>query len=204
MTSATGRTPRRTQAERRASTRAALLDATLSSLTDVGFARTTTTEVAHRAGVSLGALGHHFPTKDELLAAAVSHLLDRRLADFRTAMSEVPEGGDRVALSLDLLWSGFRGPAFVAWVELWVAARTDPPLAAAVLRVSDAFRARASELLAELFPGDDAGSYDAVLDFVFTVMDGAALRALVRPPDDAAVDVLKRMAALWDLREATR
>lgn len=204
MTSATGRPARRTQAERRASTRAALLDATLASLTDLGFARTTTTEVAHRAGVSLGALGHHFPTKDELLSAAVGHLLERRLADFRTTMEAVPQDGDRVALSLDLLWSGFRGPAFVAWVELWVAARTDPSLAAAVLRVSDAFRAGASALLAELFPDDDAGSYEPVLDFVFTVMDGAALRALVRPPDDAAVDVLKRMASLWDLREATR
>lgn len=200
MSTATGR---RTQADRRAQTRTALLDATLSCLTDLGFARTTTTEVAHRAGVSLGALGHHFPAKSDLLAAAVGHLLDRRLTDFRAAMLSVPADADRVDAGLDLLWSSFSGPAFVAWVELWVGARTDPDLARAVLAVSDAFRVGASEILEELFPGDAAGSYEAALDFVFTVMDGAALRGLVRPPDDRALTTLKRMAALWDLRAAT-
>lgn len=194
---------RRTQADRRAQTRAALLDATLSCLTDLGFARTTTTEVAHRAGVSLGALGHHFPAKSDLLAAAVGHLLERRLADFRAAMLAVPADADRVDAGLDLLWTSFCGPAFVAWVELWVAARTDPELAEAVLEVREAFRAGASELLREFFPDDDAGSYEPALDFVLTVMDGAALRGLVRPADVSALAVLKRMATLWDLREAT-
>lgn len=196
-------TGRRTQADRRAQTRSALLDATLACLTDLGFARTTTTEVAHRAGVSLGALGHHFPAKSDLLAAAVGHLLERRLSDFRAAMLAVPADADRVDAGLDLLWTAFSGPAFVAWVELWVGARTDTALAEAVLAVRDAFRAGASDLLREFFPGDDAGSYEPALDFVFTVMDGAALRGLVRPADVSALSVLKRMAKLWDLREAT-
>lgn len=189
---------RRTQSERTASTRQALLDATLDSLTEAGFARTTTTAVASRAGVSLGALVHHFPAKADLLAAAVTHLLDRRLAEFRSRMALLPDGADRLDAAIDLLWSAFAGPSFVAWVELWVGARTDPELAPAVLAMSETFTSAAQSLFAELFPAaefPDARFLDQGLPFAFAVMDGAALRGLVRPPDDTAVQVLKAVAS---------
>src|SRR6187402_1697681 len=64
----------RTQQQRRDETRRALLDAAVESLIEVGFARTTTLEVQRRANVSRGALLHHFPSKAELLVAAVDHL----------------------------------------------------------------------------------------------------------------------------------
>jgi len=69
---------RRTQAERTASTRARLLDATLECLCDLGYARTTTPEIARRAGLSRGAQLHHFPTKAELVTGAIEHLFARR------------------------------------------------------------------------------------------------------------------------------
>src|SRR5260370_2151944 len=81
--------PRRTQAERTAATRGALLDATFDSIVELGYGATTTTEVAHRAGVSLGALLHHFPTKAELLSAAVGHAFDRRRWEFRKAVDRL-------------------------------------------------------------------------------------------------------------------
>ena len=55
-----------------AATRAALLEATVQCLITQGFGGTTTTEVAHRAGVSPGALLHHFPAKADLLCAAAA------------------------------------------------------------------------------------------------------------------------------------
>src|SRR5437868_13009061 len=115
-----------TQAERTASTRARLLDAALDVLTEQGYAATTTIEVAKRAGVSRGAQLHHFPTKAELLTAAVYHLCERRTAEFRKAFADAEAGADRLETAIDLLWSMFRGPTFVAWVEVWVASRTDP------------------------------------------------------------------------------
>src|SRR5215831_14792987 len=86
---------RRTQAERTAATRAALLEATVECLVSQGFGGTTTTEVAHRAGVSPGALLHHFPTKADLLCAAVGHLFELRQAEFRKAMANLGPGTDR-------------------------------------------------------------------------------------------------------------
>lgn len=64
----------RTQEERSAATRAALLDATVACLVDYGYASLTTTRVVERAGVSRGAQVHHFPTKAQLVTEAVRHL----------------------------------------------------------------------------------------------------------------------------------
>ena len=123
--------PRRlTQQERSAETRARLLDATIQSLVEVGYARTTTTRVCEIAGLSRGAQIHHFRTHAELLTSALEHLARRRLDEFRAALEKErrdPAPGDFGA-GLDLLWESFSGELFIAALELWVAARTDPDL----------------------------------------------------------------------------
>src|SRR5438105_12392844 len=71
---ATPERSRRTQAERRASTRTALLDAAIDCLVEEGYANTTTRRIAERAGVTPGAVHHHFSAKAELRTASVSHI----------------------------------------------------------------------------------------------------------------------------------
>lgn len=191
------RAPRRTQAERTATTRTALLDATLACLTELGYARTTTTAVVARAGVSLGALVHHFPAKSDLLTAAVGHLLARRLQEFRAQAAALPPGQDRVEAVIDLLWAAVSGPTFTAWVELWVGARTDAELAPAVLAMNEAFRTQSSAAFAELFPAADYPGpvfLEQGLAFALSVVEGAALRGLHGQPDDGAVALLKAVA----------
>src|SRR5262252_862715 len=80
----------RTQQQRRDETRRALLDAAVESLIEVGFARTTTLEVQRRADVSRGALLHHFPSKAELLVAAVDHLAEMRARELKALSSQLP------------------------------------------------------------------------------------------------------------------
>ena len=75
----------RTQAERSATTRQALLDATIRCLVEEGYANTTTARVAELAGVSRGAHLHHFQTRSSLVAAAVEHLRARRAGVSRGA-----------------------------------------------------------------------------------------------------------------------
>src|SRR5439155_19309262 len=65
---------RRTQEERSAATREALMDATIDCLVDYGYAGTTTTRVAARARLSRGAQMHHFQRKAPLVVAAPLHL----------------------------------------------------------------------------------------------------------------------------------
>src|SRR5437764_15212783 len=113
--------PRRTQAERRAETRGRLLDATLECLAELGYAGTTTTEVVRRAGLSRGAQVHHFPTKAELVVAAVEHLFHRRHEEFRQAFAERVRSLDA---ALELLWVMFQGPTIEAWLEYAEAERS--------------------------------------------------------------------------------
>jgi AcrR family transcriptional regulator len=120
---------RRTQEERSAATRERLLDATIETLVEKGYVRTTTTEIVRRAGLSRGAQVHHFPTKAELVRSAVAHLASRREQELREEFARIDGKADRLSSAIDLLWSGYAGPLFTAVLELIVAARTDPELA---------------------------------------------------------------------------
>jgi AcrR family transcriptional regulator len=191
---------RRTQAERTAATRTALLNATLESLVSNGFGGTTTSEVAQRAGVSPGALLHHFPAKADLLCAAVAHLLEMRRAEFRKAMANLEPGADRVEAGIDLLWSMFSGPAFAAWVELWVAARTDPALAEAVSSMDREFMAASQAIFDELLAEEKAAAPElgrVGLGLVYALMGGLALSRQVpgyEPlPADAVLTTFKTL-----------
>ena len=128
VTSAPTRVP---QGERTRLMRARLLDATVELLVERGFAGTTTTLVSERAGVSRGAQLHHFPTKNDLVVAAVEHLTEVRGAELAAAAAAVPTPRSTRAV-LDLLGDHFTSPVFTAALELWVAARTDADLMAAV------------------------------------------------------------------------
>src|SRR3954466_7118863 len=119
---------RRTQAERSAATREALLDATIACLVRDGYANTTTARVAERAGVSRGAHLHHFQTRDALLAAAADHLPAKRGEHLLAAADELPDGPDRIARGLDLLWASYANPLYQATLDLWTHGRTDPEL----------------------------------------------------------------------------
>jgi AcrR family transcriptional regulator len=128
------RTP---QQERSRATQQRLLDATVDCLIEYGWSGTTTTVIAERAGLSRGAQLHHYPTKAALVLAAITHLTERRGADLRAEADAEQLGSaspaDRVSGVVDLLAASFTGPLYHAALELWVAARTDPELRAAVV-----------------------------------------------------------------------
>ena len=190
---------RRTQEERSSSTRTRLMEATIECLLELGYAGTTTTEIARRAGVSRGAQLHHFPTKAELLAAAVEHLYARRREEFAAAVAAMPDGIDRVDEAIDLLWSMFSGPTFPAWLELQVAARTDDELRPLV---ADLNRRAADEELAifqQVVPLPEPDLAREALTFTFAVMNGLALQHMApgEHTDPAAVlTTLKNVARL--------
>jgi AcrR family transcriptional regulator len=187
---------------RSVATRAALLDAALTSLVDLGYAATTTIETARRAGVSRGAQLHHFRTKAELLTAAVQHLLDRRLAEFRDALAGVDPNAERFDAAIDIAWSMFESPVFVAWVELWVGARTDPELAEAVVDMDVRFTEESRALFLETFPpepGDDPMLYEVGRDFAFALMTGVALQRLVPRGQRPASEYLEALKQFFRL-----
>jgi AcrR family transcriptional regulator len=119
------------QGERSRLMRQRLLEATVECLVELGWSGTSTTVVSQRAGVSRGAQLHHFPSKQALVIAAVEHLTERRRDEMAATVADLPPEG-RTRAVLDALAAQFVSPVFFAALELWVAARTDPELRAAV------------------------------------------------------------------------
>ena len=120
---------RRSQSERSAETRGRLLDATIESLTTVGYAGTTIRHVTELAGVSQGAQSHHFPHRVDLVVSAFERLAEQRIAHYRERASELPtDPAARLRGLLDLLWDDFSSPLFAVAVRLWIAAAEDQEL----------------------------------------------------------------------------
>lgn len=177
MAAARAQPTRRTQAQRRAATRGALLDAALACLVEEGYANLTTRNVADRAGVSQGTQMHYFPTRADFVAEAVRHVALRLADQVRSETSLRGRSEARRAQELlDQAWELHTGPVFQATTELWVAARTDPEIARAMDEVGrDVTRViaeLAGELLPDLMARPGAGE---ILDMSMAVMRGLAL-----------------------------
>lgn len=170
---------RRQQSERTAATRKAVLGATLDLLVERGYAGTSTRLAAERAGVSLGALQHHFRTKADLSVEALSYASARLAEEFVATSDASGDVLERFGSILDRLFIVFRGSTFVAAVEIHLASRTDPDLQAAVLELNREVESlildSARELLPEIsdhpeFPALISTSVSAIRGLALTVM----------------------------------
>ena len=149
-------TIRVSQEERTRAMRARLLEATVECLVERGFGGTSTTLVSERAGVSRGAQLHHFPTKNALVVAAVEHLTDIRRAELAAAARALPAGRRRTRAVLQMLADHFTSPVFTAALELWVAARSDEALLAAVAPLEQRVGRETHRLTVELLGADES------------------------------------------------
>ena len=143
------------QEERSRAMRARLMDATIECLVEHGFGGTSTTLISERAGVSRGAQLHHFPTKNDLVVAAVAHLTEVRGAELAAAAAAVPPA-HRTRDVLRMLGDHFASPVFIAALELWVAARTDPSLLAAVEPLEQKIGRETHRMTVELLGADES------------------------------------------------
>ncbi len=172
--------PRRTQAERRAATRTALLEASIACLVDEGYANTTTRRVAERAGVSPGALQHHFANKSELLSEAVRHLRAQITQETLAQGPPAPSPRERLEELLDRIWAMRTGPLFQAQAELLLAARTDTELRATLADVQHELASLNATGTAVLFPEvSEQPGFMQVIDTAQAAIRGLALLAIL-------------------------
>ena len=199
------RAPVPTQAERRASTRAELLDAAAATLSDHGATRFTTTEVVRRAGLSNGALFRHFPTRHSLVAATVEHVLGQLRSDFDAAYAAAGgAGGANLAVRdlLALVWNVMVDPRLAAVYDAYASARTDDALRSAIEPVVRAHLERLAhvgqEVLARL-PGVDVELAERASYLAVMAMQGQVVNATVLPE---AADGTELLASLERTAEA--
>lgn len=124
---------RRTQADRTALARAALVQSAIALLSEQGFARTTTAAIAQHAGVTTGALHHHFPTKESLLLAVLDELADEAVALLRALRdADVHDDGPARAI-VTSLWSFYGSRRYWAVWEINLGLRPDSEMYAALI-----------------------------------------------------------------------
>ena len=188
---------RRPRQQRALDTRLRLLDAAFEALVEVGYSGTTTQEVCRRAGASRGKLLHHFPNRTELVVAALDHVLTNRIASFRETASG-QDGPPALDTLVELLWQTLQGPAFYAWLELTVAARTNPELLVALTAMMERFDEGIEQACHALMP---PGSIDPSIHalahrFSFAVLNGLAVDRIYRTEADVrpVVDILVQLA----------
>jgi AcrR family transcriptional regulator len=146
-----------------------ILDATVVCLQEYGYAGTTIGQVVAKAGITRGALAHHFAAKSELVATAVGYIAATRTTELIARGQHARDAEDPIDAGLELLWSAHQGPMFVAVAELWVAARTDPELQRRIAYMEQATNAIVVELAKALF--GPAGADPEVRNLVYTAMD---------------------------------
>ena len=150
MTVAAAR-PRRTQAERSRATRERLVTVTLDLLYERGLRETSTVDIAQRAGVSRGAMLHHFPTKEDLLKEALRLLLNRETEAIRAMAAAIDAGDMDLDGFLDALWEKFSGPLFMITLEYVTTARTNRAILEALQPIAKDFNDSLDEIWERFF-----------------------------------------------------
>lgn len=137
MSQAAGRQERKSERARNT-----ICEATVACLTELGYAETSISRVVERTGMSKGALQHHFPTKEDLMASTAAHLLQRPL---RQATRE-PD----VRRHLLHIWDRLTNTgAYLALLEILIASRTDKVLHA---RIAGELKASITEIDEHFLP----------------------------------------------------
>ncbi|MCX4489471.1 MULTISPECIES: TetR/AcrR family transcriptional regulator [Streptomyces] len=143
----TAHTPKQ---DRSRATRQRLLEAAVACLAEHGWAGSTVSVVAERAGVSRGAAQHHFPTREDLFTGAVEYVAEERSA----ALRALPGQGraEVVAALVDL----YTGPLFRAALQLWVAASNEAQLRPRVTELEARVGRETHRIAVELLGADES------------------------------------------------
>ena len=174
-------------------TRNTILDAAIRCFYRFGYNNTTTEKIANEADVSRGAMLHHFPSRADLIKAAVRHLNAKRLELY--ARQEDTVQGDaahsRIEEGIDTYWAQLNTEFFVVFHELQVAARTDRELYDALIPAIEELDRAWAVATREIFP-DLAQSPDFIRANWLTLflLEGLAANLPTRRPGKVAVELL--------------
>ena len=165
------------QSLKSAQTRARLIEATIRCIVKVGYANTATPQVAAEAGLSRGAMLHHFENGAALIKAAIVELHEKRLRAFRRAADTE---NHEVGALVRTYWRQVQKPTFIAFHELALAARTHAELARILQPLQIEFRERFNTQALALFPEwqDDPQRLDVAMTLSQTMLEGMAINLM--------------------------
>jgi AcrR family transcriptional regulator len=179
-------------AERTARMRERILVATLDQIYECGILAASTPEIVKRAGVSRGAMLHHFPTKEMLIGAAVEKLLTDEIADLRNVAAAYAEHEKSIDDFVDYLWERFSGRLFMITMDFLSSARTDDKLREAVVPISLNFHQSLNEIWSQFFKYQQKSpaQVQTLLNTTLCLMRGMGVQTVIKE-DPAYYDELR-------------
>jgi AcrR family transcriptional regulator len=190
----------RTQQQRREETVSKLLDASVDTIVEVGYARASAAVIAKRAEVSDGALFRHFPTMGDFMGATAHEVMRRQLDVFTKRVAEIPAGQPALEAVLTILRDVTGNATNAVMYELLIAARTDEKLRATLQDVMATYIANIFDIAkglpgADRFPPDEFATIVATLVNAF---DGASLVRAVLPSSDIEERRIRLLSSLLE------
>jgi AcrR family transcriptional regulator len=170
----------RTQRQRREETVARLLEASIATISEVGYARASAAVITKRAGMSVGALFRHFDTMGDFMAATAQEVGRRQLDSFTKQVAEIPSDAPALEAALRILRDLTRNSDNAVLYELMIAARTDEKLNATLQNVLEQYSAKIYDA-ARALPGAESvpeETFPVLVALLTNTFDGAAI---VRP-----------------------
>ncbi len=176
---------KRTQSERSEDTRKAIFEATINLLYKTGFNKTSTPEIARKAGLSRGALTHHFSSKEDLVIGAVAEDLrsvNRRLAEFAEGFGSGNGSTDEL---VDYLWKTMFDRLFYVTLEYLPEARHNEGFRKRLIPVVQEFHDRLDDIWTALATrrNVDPASVRIVMNATMCLIRGMIAQTVLRPAD---------------------
>jgi AcrR family transcriptional regulator len=184
------------QAQKSAMTRDRILDSAIDCFINIGYTNVTTAKVADFAGVSRGAMLHHFPSKIELIRAAIEYMQIKILEDYTKHVTNLTAnltGAKRRRAGIEAYWEHLSGDLFIAYHELCLAGRTDPDLHEILDQSITSFEEHINETNFSLFEewNDRGERYELAMDLNKFLLEGMAVAQIGK-------DKEKRISRLLD------
>jgi AcrR family transcriptional regulator len=190
---------RRSQEERSNATQVQILQATTEILFTEGYAAATTQRIASRAGVSRGAMLHHFPTKVDLMLAVVRSAHEADTAYLREHLEKLELPLNRFAALPQLTWKVLSGPSGIAVLEIMMASRSDPDLARSLEPLQTQIESESQQRVAELMRSAgirvNARSRELVV-LVVAAIRGLSIQAMFRKGSRDTPAALRELQSL--------
>ena len=177
-------------------TRKRILDAAMKLFAERGYNASSNADVAEAAGLTRGAMLYHFPTREDLVEAAIDHIQMRRTEAFESAARDQQTHGDATDQAIDAYWELLHQAPFRAFAELEAVARTDPDLARRIAPAQAAFdHAQIGDLSHLLLAGSGA-RFQTSRDLARFMLEGLARASLTYAQHDRTdrlLSVIKRV-----------
>jgi AcrR family transcriptional regulator len=184
---------RRTQAERSHATQQKILTVTTELILAKGLRDTSTVDVAKAAGVSRGALLHHYPSRQLLLQEALRHLLNKEISQINIIAAAIRAGDMDINGFFAEMWARFSGPMFMITMEFLTASRTDPAIREALVPVALDYNRQLDEIWENLMPEMTGmrGTRRIALNATLCLLRGMGTQSIWRDDPQLFLDMLE-------------